>query len=96
MKQRQRYRTSYDFYSASPAQKESFTSDVSLKLPKVPLTSLTLNQLWHQFKSVLLSAARSNFPKINISLTRPKAIPHEVQPFISLKNSLIHFIISPK
>ncbi|PKY56800.1 hypothetical protein RhiirA4_428511, partial [Rhizophagus irregularis] len=96
MKQRQRCRTSYDFHSASPVQKESFTSAISTMLPDASLLSRTtsLNQLWHQFKSALLSASRLHFPRINISLSRPKDIPHELQPYTRLNNSLTHFMIS--
>ncbi|CAB4431759.1 unnamed protein product [Rhizophagus irregularis] len=52
MKQRQRCRTSYDFYSATPVQKESFASAVSAMLPDASSLSRAtpLNQLWHQFK----------------------------------------------
>ncbi|PKY49780.1 DNase I-like protein [Rhizophagus irregularis] len=93
---RQRCRTNYDFHSATPAQKESFTSAVSSMLPDVSVISCTrsLNQLWHQFKSALLSASRSHFPRINVSLSRPKAISHELQPYTRLNNSLTHFMIS--
>ncbi|PKY60489.1 hypothetical protein RhiirA4_431169 [Rhizophagus irregularis] len=96
LKQRQRCRTSYDFHSASPAQKESFASAVSALLPAISSLScgVLLNQLWHQFKTSLLSVSRSHFPRVNISLSRPKAIPHELQPFTRLSNSLTHFIIS--
>ncbi|CAB4437124.1 unnamed protein product [Rhizophagus irregularis] len=96
MKQRQRCHTSYDFHSASPVQKESFTSAISTMLPDASLLSRTtsLNQLWHQFKSALLSASRLHFPRINISLSRPKDIPHELQPYTRLNNSLTHFMIS--
>ncbi|CAB4431670.1 unnamed protein product [Rhizophagus irregularis] len=96
LKQRQQCRTSYDFHSASFAQKESFASAVSALLPAVSSLScgVPLNQLWHQFKTSLLSASRFHFPRINISLSRPKDIPHELQPYTRLSNSLTHFIIS--
>ncbi|PKY63491.1 hypothetical protein RhiirA4_492620 [Rhizophagus irregularis] len=96
MKQRQRCRTSYDFHSASPAQKESFALTISAMLPDVSLLprAIPLNQLWHQFKSSLLSASRSCFPRINISLTSPKDIPHELQPYTRLANSLSHFMMT--
>ncbi|PKY62916.1 hypothetical protein RhiirA4_490327, partial [Rhizophagus irregularis] len=96
MKQRQRCRTSYDFHSASPVQKESFASTISTTLPNASLFPriTPLNQLWHQFKSSLLSASRSCFPRVNISLTRPKDIPHELQPYTRLNNSLSHFMMS--
>lgn len=47
IKQRQRCRTSYDFHSASVAQKESFTLEVSSTLPDVSSLSrsLSLNQI---------------------------------------------------
>ncbi|PKY63510.1 hypothetical protein RhiirA4_492717 [Rhizophagus irregularis] len=65
MKQRQRCRTSYDFHSASPVQKESFASAISTTLPNASsFPRITpLNQLWHQFKLSLLSASRSCFPR---------------------------------
>ncbi|CAB4422049.1 unnamed protein product [Rhizophagus irregularis] len=96
MKQRQRCRTSYDFHSASPAQKESFASTISTTLPNASsFPRITpLNQLWHQFKLSLLSASRSCFPRVNISLTRPKDIPHELQPYTRLNNSLSHFLMA--
>ncbi|CAB4426971.1 unnamed protein product [Rhizophagus irregularis] len=96
MKQRQRCRTSYNFHSASPAQKESFALTISAMLPDVSLLprAIPLNQLWHQFKSSLLSASRSCFPRINISLTSPKDIPHELQPYTRLANSLSHFMMT--
>ncbi|PKY55346.1 hypothetical protein RhiirA4_474717 [Rhizophagus irregularis] len=95
LKQRQRYRTSYDFHSASPAQKESFASTVSALLPDASLISrvIPLNQLWHQFKSALLSASRSHFPRINISLSQPRDTPYELQPYTCLNSSLTHFMI---
>ncbi|PKY62095.1 hypothetical protein RhiirA4_432288, partial [Rhizophagus irregularis] len=98
LKQRQRCRTSYDFHSASSVQKESFASTVSALLPAISSLSrgIPLNQLWHQFKSSLLSASRSHFPRVNISLSRPKDIPHELRPYTRLSNSLTHFVISLK
>ncbi|PKY45570.1 hypothetical protein RhiirA4_460190, partial [Rhizophagus irregularis] len=59
LKQRQRCRTSYDFHSASLVQKESFASAVSALLPAISSLScgVPLNQLWHQFKTSLLSAS---------------------------------------
>ncbi|PKY59943.1 hypothetical protein RhiirA4_430771 [Rhizophagus irregularis] len=96
IKQRQRCRTSYDFHSTSPVQKESFASAISAMLPDASSLSraIPLNQLWHQFKSSLLLASRSHFPRVNISLTRPKDIPHELQPYTRINNSLTHFMIS--
>ncbi|CAB4431602.1 unnamed protein product [Rhizophagus irregularis] len=96
LKQRQRCRTSYDFHLASLVQKESFASAVSALLPDISSLScgVTLNQFWHQFKTSLLSASRSHFPRVNISLSRPKDIPHELQPYMRLSNSLTRFIIS--
>ncbi|EXX52247.1 hypothetical protein RirG_254730 [Rhizophagus irregularis DAOM 197198w] len=57
-------------------------------------SSSTLNQIWHKFKTVLLSAARSHFSRKTISLMKPKTIPHELQPYIHLSHSLDHFTIS--
>ncbi|CAB4407472.1 unnamed protein product [Rhizophagus irregularis] len=96
LKQCQRCRTSYDFHSASLVQKESFASAVSALLPAISSLScgVPLNQLWHQFKTSLLSASHSHFPKVNISLSCPKDIPHELQLYTRLSNSLTHFIIS--
>ncbi|CAB4435485.1 unnamed protein product [Rhizophagus irregularis] len=96
LKQRQRCRTSHDFHSASPVQKESFVSAISTTLSNASsfLRTSPLNQLWHHFKSSLLFASRSHFPRINLSLTRPKDIPHELQPYTRLNNSLSHFMMS--
>lgn len=58
--------------------------------------SLSLNQIWHQFKNALICASQSHFPVIKLSLMKPKAIPHEIQPFIRLSHSLAHFIMSLK
>lgn len=76
LKQRQRSRTSFDFYSATLEQKEAFTSKVSLLLPALSpcLSTESLNRTWHQFKTALLSAGHAHFPKKTVSLMKPKAI----------------------
>ncbi|PKY56869.1 hypothetical protein RhiirA4_477471 [Rhizophagus irregularis] len=98
MKQRQRSRTCFDYYSVNLEQKEAFTTEVSLLLSVLPSDSLvnSLNRAWHQFKTALLSAGRAHFPKKIISLMKPKAIPHELQLYIHLSHSLDHFTISLK
>ncbi|CAB5388129.1 unnamed protein product [Rhizophagus irregularis] len=83
-------------YFADSRQKDTFTSEVFSLLSDMfsfPYT-LTLNQIWHQFKTALLSACCSHFPKKTIFLMKLKAIPHELQPYIHLSYSLDHFIMS--
>ncbi|CAB4386096.1 unnamed protein product [Rhizophagus irregularis] len=95
IKQRQCGHTCFDFYSATSKQKEAFIKEVSSLLSNTFsfLSVSTLNQIWYRFKSALLSAGCSYFPKKIISLMKPKAIPHELQPFIHLGHSLDHFTI---
>ncbi|CAB4406050.1 unnamed protein product [Rhizophagus irregularis] len=98
IKQRQRCRTCFDFYSANSEQKEAFAAEVSflLLIRSSSSSSSTLNQMWHQFKTALLSAGRSYFPKKTISLMKPKAIPHELEPYIHLSHCLDHYTMSLK
>ncbi|CAB4437106.1 unnamed protein product [Rhizophagus irregularis] len=98
IKQRQQCRTCFDYYSATLAQKEAFVTEVSSFLSASPSNLFTnsLNRAGHQFKTALLSAGRTHFPKKTISLMKPKAILHELQPYIHLSHSLDHFTISLK
>ncbi|PKY41784.1 hypothetical protein RhiirA4_416937 [Rhizophagus irregularis] len=98
IKQRQQCRTCFDHYSATLAQKEAFVTEVSSFLSASPSNLFTnsLNRAGHQFKTALLSAGRTHFPKKTISLMKPKAILHELQPYIHLSHSLDHFTISLK
>ncbi|CAG8747368.1 11452_t:CDS:1, partial [Rhizophagus irregularis] len=91
-------RTCFDSHSAITEQKEAFTASVSFLLPDMfssPPT-LTLNQIWHKFKTALLAAARSHFSRKTISLMKPKTIPHELQPYVYLSHSLDYFTMSLK
>src|SRR6185369_18087518 len=69
LKQRQRGRTYFDFHTANPEQKEAFTIAVSSRLTTGSSASsiCSLNRLWHQFKSAMLSAGRTYFPRKTMS-----------------------------
>src|SRR6185369_2776342 len=98
LKQRQRGRVYFDFYTATPEQKDAFTMEVSSQLMNISSVSSipSLNQLWHTFKSAMLFAGRSYFPKKTISFMKPKAIPHELEPFIHLSHCLDRYTMSLK
>ncbi|CAB4423689.1 unnamed protein product [Rhizophagus irregularis] len=96
LKQRSRYRTVYSFYAAPPDQKVLFTSEVDagLKSTHALDTCNNLNRMWHRFKTALLTAARSAFPKQVISLNKTKKTPVELQPYQHISHKLDHYIRS--
>ncbi|CAB4440208.1 unnamed protein product [Rhizophagus irregularis] len=96
LKQRSRYRTVYNCHAALPDQKVLFTSevDVGLKSTQATDTYLNLNRIWHRFKTALLTAARSAFPKQVISLNKTKKTPVELQPYQHISHKLDHYIRS--
>ncbi|CAB4426174.1 unnamed protein product [Rhizophagus irregularis] len=96
LKQRSRYRTVYNCHAALPDQKALFTSevDVGLKTAQATDTYINLNRMWHRFKTALLTAARSAFPKQVISLNKTKKTPVELQPYQHISHKLDHYIRS--
>ncbi|CAB4421413.1 unnamed protein product [Rhizophagus irregularis] len=96
LKQRSRYCTVYNIHTALPDQKVLFTSEVDagLKLPDTLASSNNLNRIWHRFKSALLNAARSAFPKQVVSLNKAKKVPFELQPYQHISHKLDHYIRS--
>ncbi|PKY58254.1 hypothetical protein RhiirA4_429577 [Rhizophagus irregularis] len=96
LKQQARYRTVYNFHAALPDQKTLFTTEVDVGLKSTHTLDMNenLNRLWHRFKTALLNAARSAFPKQVISLNKTKKTPVELEPYQHISHKLDHYIRS--